>query len=764
MQAKDLETITKNIDKNSSKEKQIKNFSDILDSIDTLENKKKALWKEIYENALEDREKSKLMFNDAYISMQGGINEHMNIGAIMSKYIERMSKSNDQILKLAELISKEEEKSEAVSDDDIFSKIKGWFIMFIRSRCLIVVDSSYNSAQDILSELDSLDITSKIFSDSRQNILEILSLLPSQTIFSKKIKELSDDDDAYYVSIPFFSSHLKTPVKNGEHIWVYPHQTTEYSSIYINSYWLSRVHGLKISEDVNFTFNDRNYDALSQVKDFHTIKNKVKEKQARKKRMLESHKASISQSMLAPIANFNNIYTDLNLAESSYLDAKIKSLPNRAISKIKSSSDDLTLQGSNNTSIKLSTNDYAKGQYLKNNAKSGEITLTSGIGKYIQSNNFSIKGNFVDAEGDTINSTFTLDYCDEFSGKPLKLKHVNDKFEENLKMPQIYTIFKAPLKSISEGASNTLSDASKIIVSESSSLCNDTNKKYNLKFNLPNYENVFKKSELSSNILDQEKKFKINYFDVTPKSVYSSSKKPSIGIISSNIDIFSRSEGNINITKEYYSGLFKENLNSYIRMNNQGDIFIDANRIFIGSVKHERKKSDFKNGRGTIIRLGESNESQSLVLGEQLKEFLNEMLDVNREDMHLTKNLFNKVSKTISATNSKFVESIGNEINNFIDNTKVNQTKVASELAAVNPLPGAVASKAVLTIYGDVIALCNTIVNTINDFDKKRKDLEKSLNQKIIDSKLKRSEDLSVRLEKIETNIDKILSKLSKTS
>ena len=125
MQAKDLETITKNIDKNSSKEKQIRNFADILDSIDTLENKKKALWKEIYENALEDREKSKLMFNDAYISMQGGINEHMNIGAIMSKYIERMSKSNDQILKLAELIAKEEEKSEVVSDDDIFSKIKG---------------------------------------------------------------------------------------------------------------------------------------------------------------------------------------------------------------------------------------------------------------------------------------------------------------------------------------------------------------------------------------------------------------------------------------------------------------------------------------------------------------------------------------------------------------------------------------------------------------------------------------------------------------
>ena len=125
MKTKDIENINNKLDKNSNKENQIKNFSDILDSIDTLENKKKMLWKEIYENALEDREKSKMLFNDAYISMTGGTNEHMNIGAIMSKYIERMSKSNDQILKLAELISKEEEKSIEISDDDIFSKING---------------------------------------------------------------------------------------------------------------------------------------------------------------------------------------------------------------------------------------------------------------------------------------------------------------------------------------------------------------------------------------------------------------------------------------------------------------------------------------------------------------------------------------------------------------------------------------------------------------------------------------------------------------
>jgi hypothetical protein len=120
-----IEKLLDKVDKNEAKEENIKNFADILDNIESLEDKKKMLWKEIYENAIEDREKSKMLFNDAYISMQGGINEHMNIGAVMSKYIERMSKSNDQILKLAELISKEEEKSEAISEDEIFGKING---------------------------------------------------------------------------------------------------------------------------------------------------------------------------------------------------------------------------------------------------------------------------------------------------------------------------------------------------------------------------------------------------------------------------------------------------------------------------------------------------------------------------------------------------------------------------------------------------------------------------------------------------------------
>lgn len=120
-----VEKLLDKVEKNDKKENALKNFAEILDNIDSLEDKKKMLWKEIYENSLDDREKAKMLFNDAYLTMTHDIPTHMNIGAIMSKYLERMSKSNDQILKLAELIAREEEKTEAISDDDIFSKING---------------------------------------------------------------------------------------------------------------------------------------------------------------------------------------------------------------------------------------------------------------------------------------------------------------------------------------------------------------------------------------------------------------------------------------------------------------------------------------------------------------------------------------------------------------------------------------------------------------------------------------------------------------
>ena len=103
----------------------VKSFEGLLDSIENIEAKKKQLWKEIYENAFIDRMNAYMLFTDAYTSMGAGINDHIQLGSQLSKYIERMNKANDQLIKLAELISKEEEKSSIIDSEDIFKQIQG---------------------------------------------------------------------------------------------------------------------------------------------------------------------------------------------------------------------------------------------------------------------------------------------------------------------------------------------------------------------------------------------------------------------------------------------------------------------------------------------------------------------------------------------------------------------------------------------------------------------------------------------------------------
>lgn len=116
------EKISKELTKVSDKEKKINKFSDLLESIESLEDKKRFLWKEIYENAINDRECAAFLFADLFKELSGSA-QHAVAGAIATKYLERMSKSNDQILKLAELISKAEEENSKINAEDIYNTI-----------------------------------------------------------------------------------------------------------------------------------------------------------------------------------------------------------------------------------------------------------------------------------------------------------------------------------------------------------------------------------------------------------------------------------------------------------------------------------------------------------------------------------------------------------------------------------------------------------------------------------------------------------------
>lgn len=104
----------------------LKNFSDLLDSLDSLSDQKKSLWREIYYNAITDRRAAYVLYNDLLPGVVGQAAQHAIHGPIMAKYIERVSRSNDQIIRLAELVAAAQaEENAAMNTNDIFDKISG---------------------------------------------------------------------------------------------------------------------------------------------------------------------------------------------------------------------------------------------------------------------------------------------------------------------------------------------------------------------------------------------------------------------------------------------------------------------------------------------------------------------------------------------------------------------------------------------------------------------------------------------------------------
>lgn len=101
----------------------IRDFSDLLNQIDTLTDKKRQLWREIYENAVTDRLNSFTMFSELYKIVSTKSTEHAVHARNMTAYLERMAKSNDQLIKLAELIADAEKKADAIDPDDMYTKI-----------------------------------------------------------------------------------------------------------------------------------------------------------------------------------------------------------------------------------------------------------------------------------------------------------------------------------------------------------------------------------------------------------------------------------------------------------------------------------------------------------------------------------------------------------------------------------------------------------------------------------------------------------------
>lgn len=106
-------------------EERSRDFGELLNSIESLDDKKRRLWKEIYENAIVDRQNSYVMFTKLVRIVQDKSAEHAVHGKTIATFLERMSRANDQLIKLAELIAKAQKGDETIDPDDMFAKIRG---------------------------------------------------------------------------------------------------------------------------------------------------------------------------------------------------------------------------------------------------------------------------------------------------------------------------------------------------------------------------------------------------------------------------------------------------------------------------------------------------------------------------------------------------------------------------------------------------------------------------------------------------------------
>jgi len=102
------------------------NFSKIVNGIENLADEKKLLYREIYENAITDRQNAYMQFSILVgICNNGSSNstEYAIHGKGISAFIDRMAKANDQLLKLSDLLRRAEERDNFIDPEEMFNQI-----------------------------------------------------------------------------------------------------------------------------------------------------------------------------------------------------------------------------------------------------------------------------------------------------------------------------------------------------------------------------------------------------------------------------------------------------------------------------------------------------------------------------------------------------------------------------------------------------------------------------------------------------------------
>jgi hypothetical protein len=110
-------------------DEKVKIFEKILKGINNLDDKKRALWMDIYTNAVVDRQSAYANYTQIVSICADKSSEWAVHGRTVTATLERMQKATEQLIKLAVLVENAQEKNKPgekeLTPDDIFRKISG---------------------------------------------------------------------------------------------------------------------------------------------------------------------------------------------------------------------------------------------------------------------------------------------------------------------------------------------------------------------------------------------------------------------------------------------------------------------------------------------------------------------------------------------------------------------------------------------------------------------------------------------------------------
>lgn len=99
-------------------------FDELLFKAEDIEPRLRSLWLEIYTNSCYDREKISIQVSEVARAIKGDLTLQAVHGPLLTKYLERMSKANDQLLKLSEQVLAYRTKQGELDSDSLLDQIE----------------------------------------------------------------------------------------------------------------------------------------------------------------------------------------------------------------------------------------------------------------------------------------------------------------------------------------------------------------------------------------------------------------------------------------------------------------------------------------------------------------------------------------------------------------------------------------------------------------------------------------------------------------